>query len=678
MPLITPSSAVVLYKGINITAGENIIFKSVANQRAYFAKHAVTSVNDCTYVRKTGRLRLEFPTATVAQCNYISFTNKAFENKTFYARIIDYEYINNVTTEIRYGIDYFQSFMFDVEYENSLIQREHLSETDFQKAEANPWDQSIYEFQTAEDLPSGRQIEKLYVGTTDNKGDFIVYPDPVDVGQNPNGILLQVATFDESLWKDFRDLVQTCGDMVTNKGQYLKREGTMNPYEFSNFTMPRAYNSIFIDWADGTGVTSQELNYVYLNKIIEWLVQNGLDTEIIGVYSIPREAWKTWLQDPNENFSTLTVNVDSNYVNSVINKKLCTSPYYYLRIENMDGSSKEYQYEKFYTMITGKNVVNFEYLSLLEGVPKTAMAPYNYMYKGGVQINDSVNINERIEKDAFPQVGYSSDAFLSFVSNQYNNTITSSSEADIAGYALANKLGGRNAAMIPALLNGTNQLLNGGSGNKMSSNFGESYGEVATYLPGDRTIVDKTVTPTANVMGIAGTVTGKATHVMNTAVSTLQNAMNAGQRYDEMDEANNRRDMTRGDIEAGVYGRMKDAFVADQYHPGTNHGIMNYYAGLGDIGSFVLTKVQLRPEILRQYDKYFSFYGYTSNRYGVPRVCNYIKGSGDQPHFDTTTDKHFTYLKCGSMHVVSPMMVVSEYIEALFTGGCRFFKGEDL
>ena len=69
MPLITPSSTVVLYSGINITAGENIIFKSVANQRAYFAKHVVATVNDCTYIRKTGTLRLEFPTATVAICD---------------------------------------------------------------------------------------------------------------------------------------------------------------------------------------------------------------------------------------------------------------------------------------------------------------------------------------------------------------------------------------------------------------------------------------------------------------------------------------------------------------------------------------------------------------------------------------------------------------------------------
>ena len=664
MPLITPSSAVTLYKGVNITAGENIIFKSVANQRAYFAKHAVTSVNDCTYVRKTGRIRLEFPTSTVAQCNYISFTNTAFENRTFYARIMDYEYINNVTTEIRYGIDYFQSFMFDVEYENCLIQREHLSETDFQKAETNPWDQSIYEFQTAEDLPSTKEIEKIYSYKSDNTGDVMCYPKLDDTKM---GILLQVAAFDSSLEFDFvNSAVGGKGEVISPSGEY---SGTLSA-EFSNHIFPRPYYSVFL---------FRDTQLTDMQNVIDWLTQNGLDVEIIGIYAIPYRAWKDWIYNPENFLFNFTKSVDMDYVNGRVNKKLCLSPYYYLRVDNNSGGFKEYKYEKFSDIVNGSKEFSLTYIPILDGVPKTVMAPLRYMYSGGgVNNRDDVNINERIEKDSFPQIPYSTDAFLSYVSNQYNNTITNASEADIAGYALANKLGGRNAAMIPALLNGTNQLFNGGSGNKMSSNFGESYGEVATYLPGDRTIVDRTVTPTANIGGIAGNLVGKASHVMNTAVSTMQNAMNAGQRYDEMDEANNRRDMTRGDIEAGVYGRAKDAYVADQYHPGNNQGMINYYAGIGDIATFIITRVQLRPEILEQYDKYFSFYGYTSNRYGVPRVCNYIKGSGDQPHFDTTTDKHFTYLKCGSMHVVSPMEVVSDYIESLFTNGCRFFKGEDL
>jgi hypothetical protein len=644
MPLITPSSAVVLYKNINITAGENIIFKSVANQRAYFAKHVVASVNDCTYVRKTGRLRLEFPTSTVAQCNYISFTNGAFENKTFYARIIDYEYINNVTTEIRYGIDYFQSFMFDVEYENCLIQREHLSETDFQKAEANPWDQNIYEFQTAEDLPSTKEIEKIYSYKSDNTGDVMCYPALESAGST-QGVLMQVASFDSSLEADFLSLLDTKGEVITPDATY---QGSYSAL-FKNKLLPRPYYSIFLNL---------DSKLADMQEVIDWLTQNGLDTEIIGIYAIPTNAWTMWIYDQEDHYGGFTGTVDDSYISKYTNKKLCQSPYYYLRVNNNNGSTKEYKYEKFSDIVNGGKQFTMSFLSMLEGVPKTAMAPMRYMYAGGgVNVRDDINIDERIEKDAFPQIGYSSDAFLSYVSNQYNNTITSANESDIAGYALANKLGGRSTAEIPALLSGTSSLF---------SNVGGAIGKGVTDVA------------SGNLLALPGDIANLGNSVVNTGITTLKSAMDAGQRYDEMDEANNRRSMTRGDIESGVYGKAKDAYVADTYHPGNNNGILNYYAGIGDISTFIITRVQLRPEILEQYDKYFSFYGYTSNRYGVPRVCNYIKGSGDQPHFDETTSKHFTYLKCGSMHVISPMMVVSEYIESLFTSGCRFLKGEDL
>ena len=642
MPLITPSSAVTLYKGINITAGENIIFKSVANQRAYFAKHAVTSVNDCTYVRKTGRLRLEFPTATVAQCNYISFTNGAFENRTFYARIIDYEYINNVTTEIRYGIDYFQSFMFDVEYENCLIQREHLSETDFQKAEENPWDQTIYEFQTAEDLPSTKEIEKIYTYNADNTGDIMTYPTLEDIAQ---GVLMQVASFDSSLENDFLSLLGPMGEVITPSATYQGAYSAL----FKNKLLPRPYYSILL-----TG----ENRLANMQNVIDWLTQNGLEVEIIGIYAIPVRAWTMWIYDQEEHYGGFTGTIDVSYVRRYTNKKLCTSPYYYLRVNNNNGSTKEYKYEKFSDIVNGGKQFTMSFISMLEGVPKTAMAPMRYMYGGGGEnVRDDINIDERIEKDAFPQIGYSSDAFLSYVSNQYNNTITNASEADIAGYAVANKLGGRSTAEMPALLSGTASLFN---------NVGGAIG---------KSVAD---TASGNLFALPGDIANVYNSVVNTGITTLKSAMDAGQKYDEMDEANNRRDMTKGDIVNGVYGRAKDAYVADTYHPGTNNGILNYYAGLGDISTFIITRVQLRPEILEQYDRYFSFYGYTSNRYGVPRVCNYIKGAGEQPHFDTTTNKHFTYLKCGNMSVISPMQVVSDYIESLFNNGCRFFKGEDL
>lgn len=697
MPLITPSSTVVLYSGINITAGENIIFKSVENQRAYFAKHVVATVNDCTYIRKTGSLRLEFPTATVAQCNYISFTNKAFENKTFYARIIDYEYINNVTTEINFAIDYFQSYMFDVEYEDCLIEREHLSDEDFQKAETNPWDRSIYEFQTSESLVCGKEIEKIYnysIDPNDPSGDIDVFPKLTGnegVAERRCGILMQIASFNSELQQPFLDILpkvlgQYIVDVITPEGEAYGP----NAGEYGNKLLPRPYYSVYIYTLGDKMKIAQD--------IINWLTLQNLDTEIIGIYSLPLISWTSWLVNQSTNNETFVGSIDDAYVNRWVNKKLCTSPFYYLRVGNCEGAYKEYKYENFYDIVKGEKHFELSYISIIEGVPRALLAPIKYRYSGGgINDRDDVNIDERIEKNAYPQIPYSTDAFLSYVSSQYSSTMGSLDYGNRLDYnikAIGNGTVGGIMGAVSGAADALNPLgdliglLSKGTGNDavtttVSDSTGNAFANAgagaATLDAAGTTVAQSTTTmsvPSASTsaLAVAG-LAGMAVNAIYSGVKGWQSGKADAQRFIE---AVNWRTMTVGDVVDSVYTINKSSAVANEYHPATTYGIESYYAGLGDISTFTITKVQLRPEILQLYDKYFSFYGYSSNRFGVPRVCNYIKGSGDQPHFDTTTSKPFTYLKCGTMHVVSPMMAVSEYIESLFKGGCRFFKGEDL
>ena len=160
--LIVPDSNVSLYAGVPISDGHEIVFRSKTEQSTYFATKRIASKAGCTYLRKTGRLRIEWSTETVMRADFISFKNPSFENITFYAKLIDYEYVNNVTTDVLYEIDWFQSFCFDVDYHACEILREHLTEEDYQKAVANPWRRDIPELLTDEGLPCDKTLEKIY------------------------------------------------------------------------------------------------------------------------------------------------------------------------------------------------------------------------------------------------------------------------------------------------------------------------------------------------------------------------------------------------------------------------------------------------------------------------------------------------------------------------------------
>lgn len=150
---VAPSSTVKLYGGVQIIPGRQIAFSSKANQTAYFASKLVQSDTPCTYVRRTYSVKVEVAMSVVKNCNYISFVNPDFENITWYARITNYEYVNNACTEIFYAIDYFQTFMFDVNFEVCTMDREQLSVTDYDKSVANPYDYSIVELRTNENIP---------------------------------------------------------------------------------------------------------------------------------------------------------------------------------------------------------------------------------------------------------------------------------------------------------------------------------------------------------------------------------------------------------------------------------------------------------------------------------------------------------------------------------------------
>lgn len=128
MPLIMPNSDIVLCKNVPLDASydHTVTFASQAAQLTYFYSKAYKVIHSNSYQRAMkNRLRIECTMEEAVQCNYLYFNNLSFENKTFYAFITGWEYINNVTTEITYELDVFQSFWFDIDIKASFVEREH-------------------------------------------------------------------------------------------------------------------------------------------------------------------------------------------------------------------------------------------------------------------------------------------------------------------------------------------------------------------------------------------------------------------------------------------------------------------------------------------------------------------------------------------------------------------------
>ena len=258
--LIVPSSYVKLYRGIEIAPGEQIEFKNRLEQTNYFEAHKLYEGNLLSYVRRTGEVKLQLTTAQVAQCNYISFSNPAFEGIIFYASIADWEYVNNSTTRIRFAIDAWQTFWDEIKVEQGLVVREHLSQDEQTKAIANPYRNDIVKLLTAETLPVGDQ---LYI-----HGATVTTIPEVSRGEVDMITIIIVSDWDFAT-KPITPITQYAEEIIYSDG--TSKSGSI--YDIP----PRGYLMMIV-----SGAGNQRL--VKVRAIVNWLTQQGLYDSIMAIY----------------------------------------------------------------------------------------------------------------------------------------------------------------------------------------------------------------------------------------------------------------------------------------------------------------------------------------------------------------------------------------------------------
>lgn len=133
MAYIQPNSTIEFFADLGLDAGyENTMyFASASAKDAYFdAVQKIASAYAQSYTRSgRGVIKVQFPMSTMYRVGYMRFKNTSFENKWFYAFVTGVDYINNITTEVRFEIDVMMTWMGDFELEQCFIERQH-SETD--------------------------------------------------------------------------------------------------------------------------------------------------------------------------------------------------------------------------------------------------------------------------------------------------------------------------------------------------------------------------------------------------------------------------------------------------------------------------------------------------------------------------------------------------------------------
>lgn len=110
-------------------------FTSRTQQDSFFStQDQVYTMNDVKFTGSnanrgnTPYITVSAPYETMYNVNYMSFDNKSYENKRFFAFVTKIEWISPKATRLYFQIDVIQSWMFQIEMQPSYVVREHTRE----------------------------------------------------------------------------------------------------------------------------------------------------------------------------------------------------------------------------------------------------------------------------------------------------------------------------------------------------------------------------------------------------------------------------------------------------------------------------------------------------------------------------------------------------------------------
>lgn len=133
MAYIQPNSTIQLYSDLSLSPSydDTLYFSNTGSKDEYFSNiygtYGVATCNAMSYSRETrGFVRIELPMSTCYSASYMRFKNTSFENKWFYAFVKSVEYINNVTTQINFELDYIMTWMGDFTLGQCYVERQHV------------------------------------------------------------------------------------------------------------------------------------------------------------------------------------------------------------------------------------------------------------------------------------------------------------------------------------------------------------------------------------------------------------------------------------------------------------------------------------------------------------------------------------------------------------------------
>lgn len=393
-----------------------------------------------TYLREGRKyLRIDLPYTSAIQYNYMIFKNNGeyaigqgaidyhYEHRYYYAFITKLEYINDKTTLVHYEIDLLQTYNFDYELDECMIEREH----------------------SATDIPGDNLIpEKLEIGEKICDSDYRciarVVSDQIDVAD----------TFIDLFEVDKITVV-----VAATFGYTQNQDSTYSPVNATGHIQNGLYTGLHYNYFDlFSGGDHPTIDV--LNGFIKGVTDAGKESGIVSIFAIPARFTNPPYSYQGNTYTPIEYNWDIplnsqginkewtyaykingvTYYKQPNNKKLYTQPYTDLIVYNGLGDLAKYGFEYFDEIIditTGINYIRMKIYATTGTAPEITCVPY--YYKGMTQ-----NFIEKINIDNFPQCSYAIDAYRAWLAQnkvRFTNQLMGAGLSAVMGGMVAGPIG---------------------------------------------------------------------------------------------------------------------------------------------------------------------------------------------------------------------------------------------
>ena len=351
-------------------------------------------------------LRVQIVADNLYDCNYLMFQNTSFGDKWFYAFIDSVEYINNITSEVKYTIDVMQTYIFPYDYrlKECFIEREHIFNDAFGKS------------LTPENIETGDLIchyNSLKTYLNDNMHTVIMYlpnykSDDGTTWIEMSGIIpifvhsLPPEQAKAGIRNKFGGGIAT---LVINHSDYIS-------YDIAITAVQVAVAAII--FTQGSIVSCFDIPH---EMYIDNFTSNGV---LKRQFSVNERNSFVYASNPNDSYSAIK------------NWKLLQYPFKKLIVSNGNGMNSEYRWEYFTTRDGDNAQANFEIINAL--LPDPTIITYPTHYRGKMR-DDADYENMCIIKD-FPKQCYSEDTYSQWYAQLKNSLNTSTNFSAFSAFAI--------------------------------------------------------------------------------------------------------------------------------------------------------------------------------------------------------------------------------------------------